>query len=185
MSKKPTKLIGLRIDDFKSLVKEGKEIIIQPARLMPFHKPGDEMALTSIFLSALRLIREFRINIFKAINLSRGGTIQVFTEIEFRFYKGKRIDGLILVVKGKKIVDAVFVEVKNKNNIIEDEQIENYLDIARGYEVAKLLTISNQFVSFPTQSPVSIKTPKKISLFHLSWSHILTVAHILLGFAQK
>ena len=62
MSKQPTKLIGLSFTDFKSLVRDGKEIHLQTARLIPFYKPGDEMALTSIFMSAMRLIKEFRKN---------------------------------------------------------------------------------------------------------------------------
>ena len=60
MSSKPTKLIGMSVNDFDSLLSSGKELYLQPARLIPFYKPGDEMAITSIFLSALRLVNEFR-----------------------------------------------------------------------------------------------------------------------------
>ena len=180
MSKQPTKLIGLSFTDFKSLVRDGKEIHLQAARLIPFYKPGDEMALTSIFMSAMRLIKEFRKNISKAISLTPSGKIYIFTEIEFLLFDKKRIDGLIIIVKGNKIVDAVLIEVKNKNNELDVEQIKNYASIAKKYGVNKLLTISNQFVSFPTQSPINVKTPKSVSLYHLSWSYILTIAHILL-----
>ena len=92
----------------------------------------------------------------------------------------KRIDGLILVVRGKKIIDAVIIEVKNKNNELNHQQISNYIEIAKEYKIPKVLTISNQFVNFPTQSPLTIKTPKYVSLYHFSWSYILTIAHILL-----
>ena len=180
MSKRPTAIIGLSLADFKSLVNKGQELHLQPARLIPFHKPGDEMALSSIILSALRLVKEFRKNVFQVINLSRTGTIYIFNEVEFLFFDKKRIDGLLLVVRGKKIVDAVLIEVKNKNNEIVEKQIANYVNIAKAYKIPKLLTISNQFVSFPTQSPVSVKTPKAVSLYHLSWSYLLTIAHILL-----
>ncbi len=180
MSKKPTKLIGLSIADFKSLVSKEHEINLQPARLIPLHKPGDEMALSSIFLSALRLIAEFRKNIFQAINLSRSGTIQIFNEVEFLLFDKKRIDGLLLVVRGKIIVDAVLIEVKNKNNVIGEKQILDYVNIAKEYKIPKLLTVSNQFVSFPTQSPIDVKTPKSVTLYHMSWSYLLTIAHILL-----
>ncbi len=178
MSKKPTKLIGLPFLDFDSL--KGKEINLQSARLIPFYKPGDEMALTSTFLSAFRLIKEFRNNISQAINLARSGNIHVFTEIEFLLFDKKRVDGLILFVRGKKIVDAVLLEVKNKSIELDDKQISEYLSIAREYCIPNLLTISNQFVSYPTQSPLSVKPPKHIHLYHLSWSFILTIAHILL-----
>lgn len=180
MSKKPTKIIGLTIADFKSLVSKGHEINLQPARLIPLHKPGDEMALSSIILSALRLVDEFRKNVFKEINLSISGTIHIYNEVEFLLFNKKRIDGLLLVVRGKKIIDAVLIEVKNKNNEIDEKQITTYLNIAKEYKIPKLLTISNQFVSFPTQSPISVKTPKYVSLYHMSWSYLLTIAHILL-----
>ena len=180
MNKKPTKLIGLPFANFKSLVSEGNEIHLQTARLIPFYKPGDEMALTSIFMSALRLIKEFRKNISQAIGLPTSGDLHIFSEIEFLLFDKKRIDGLILVVRGKKIVDAVLIEVKNKNNELNERQIYDYAIISKEYGVKRLLTISNQFVSFPTQSPINVKIPKSVSLFHLSWSYILTIAYILL-----
>lgn len=181
MSKKPTKLIGKKYADFIALVNEEKELHLQSAKLIPFYKPGDEIALTSIFLSALRLIKEFRINISKAIGLTRSGTIHIFTEVGFLLFDNKRVDGLILIVRAKKIVDAMLVEVKNKNVELNEKQITDYLNIAKQYGIPNLLTVSNQFVSFPTQSPLKIKPPKAVSLFHLSWSFILTVAHILLA----
>ena len=180
MSKKPTKITGLSFSVFKDLIKDGKEIHLQTAKLIPYYKPGDEMALTSIFLSALRLIKEFRKNISQAIGLTVSGKIHIFTEIEFLLFENKRVDGLIVVVRGNKIVDAVLIEVKNKNNELDEKQISDYAVISRAYAIKKLLTISNQFVSFPTQSPISAKIPKSVSLYHLSWSYILTIARILL-----
>ncbi len=180
MSRKPTAIIGLSLADFKILVNKGQELHMQSARLIPLHKPGDEMALSSIILSALRLVDEFRKDVFREINLSISGTIHIYNEVEFLLFNKKRIDGLLLVVRGKNIADAVLIEVKNKNNEIDEKQISDYVDIAKAYKIPKLLTISNQFVSFPTQSPVSIKTPKSVSLYHFSWSYLLTIAHILL-----
>ena len=180
MSKKPTKLIGLSVSAFQSLLKTNKELNLRPARLIPFYKPGDEMALVSIFLSALRLVKEFRNQIFQTIDLSRSNQILIYTEAEFVLFDKKRIDGLILVIRANKIIDAILIEVKNKNVGINKEQIQTYVNIAKAYGIPKLLTISNQFVSFPTQSPINIKTPKYVSTYHLSWSYLLTIAHILL-----
>ena len=87
---------------------------------------------------------------------------------------------MILIVRGGKIVDAVVIEVKNKSNELNPQQIIDYVKIAQAYKISKVLTISNQFVNFPTQSPINIRTPKSVSLYHLSWSYILTLAHILL-----
>ena len=102
MSKKPTKITGLSFSVFKDLIKDGKEIHLQTAKLIPYYKPGDEMALTSIFLSALRLIKEFRKNISQAIGLTVSGKIHIFTEIEFLLFENKRVDGLIVVVRVTK-----------------------------------------------------------------------------------
>ena len=106
MVKKPTKLDGLNIDKFEALLHSGEEINLQSARLIPFYKPGDEMSLVSIFLSGLRLVKEFRDNISKAVNLSKAGKMHVFTEVEFRLFDKKRIDGLIIIVRGNKIIDS-------------------------------------------------------------------------------
>jgi hypothetical protein len=181
MSNKPTKIIGMNLSDFDALLSNGEELHLQPARLIPFYKPGDEMALTSIFLSALRLVKEFRYQIFKTLELSRSNFLRFYTEAEFVLYDRKRIDGLILVIRANKIIDALLLEVKNKNVELDEAQISEYLEIAKAYQIPKLLTVSNQFVSFPTQSPLQIKAPKQVSTYHLSWSFILTIAHLLLA----
>ena len=85
-----------------------------------------------------------------------------------------------MIERGKKIVDGLIIEVKNKNNELDPVQISNYIEIAKAYKIPKILTISNQFVNFPTQSPINVKTPKSVSLYHFSWSYVLTLAHVLL-----
>lgn len=181
MSTKPTKLIGLSLQDFDELISKGKELHLQPARLLPFYKPGDEMALTSIFLSGLRLIKEFRNHIFYTIGLSRSNQLRIYTEAEFVLFNKHRIDGLILIIRANKIIDAVLLEVKNKNIELNESQISDYLKVAKEYGIPKLLTISNQFVSFSTQSPINIRPSKQVSTYHLSWTYILTIAYILLN----
>ena len=74
MAKKPTRLIGMSGEAFYALLQFGTEIYAQPARLTPFYKPGDELAITSILLSALRLVDEFRSQVFRTIGLSRSKT---------------------------------------------------------------------------------------------------------------
>ena len=153
MNSKPTKIIGLSLQQFDEILANNKEFHLQKARLLPFYKAGDEMALTSIFLSGLRLIREFRNEIYRTINLSRSSQLRIYTEVEFILFDKKRIDGLILVLRSNKIIDAVLLEVKNNKNEISENQILEYLQIAKEYGISNFLTISNQFVSFPTQSP--------------------------------
>lgn len=173
-------LIGLPLADFNHIASEGKEIKLRHARLIPMYKSGDEMALTSIFLSSLRLIKEFRREVSKSINMISSGQVHVYTEIVFPKHNNMRIDGLVLVVKGGKVRDAALLEMKNKSNELDNKQICEYLAIARDYRIPKLITVSNQFVSTSTQSPLHIRIPRGVSMYHLSWSYILTIARLLL-----
>ncbi len=95
------------------------------------------MALTSIFLSALRLVKEFRNQVFQTIGLSRSNRILIYTEPEFLLFDKRRVDGLILVIRGNKIIDAVLIEVKNKNIELKEEQIRSYVNIAKEYGIPK------------------------------------------------
>ena len=76
------------------------------------------MALTSIFLSTIKLVKEYRDSIFKEIKLNRSGKVYYYTEACFPElnepeHKKARIDGLIIVVVKGVIVDAAFFEMKN------------------------------------------------------------------------
>lgn len=174
-----TKLVGLKKEDFDNFVNDG-QIIVQPARLIPTHKTGDEMALTSIFLSTVKLVKEFRDGFFKDIKLSRSGKVYYYTEASFPEINKCRIDGLVIVVSKGVISDAAFFEMKNKSNKIDKDQIEAYLDISKKLKVNKLVTISNEFVSEPSQSPIKVKVPKSISLLHFSWTYLITKGQLLL-----
>ena len=82
--KKLTKLIGLKKTEFDEYInskdpKIKSQINVRPARLIPVLKTGDEMALSSIFLASLRLIKEFRDTIFKEIKFSRNGKLFYYT----------------------------------------------------------------------------------------------------------
>ena len=180
MSKKLTSLKGMHIDQFMEIIEDKQQLSVRSARLIPLIKPGDEMALTSIFLSALKLVKEFRDEIFSDVGLSRAGKVYVFTEVSFKELNNEQPDGLIIVVGGGKIKDAALLEMKNKNSLLKEDQVQSYLGVAKKYDIKKLITVSNQFVSSPTQSPLNVKPPKGVDLYHLSWSYILTKAHILL-----
>ena len=174
------KILGLKKTEFDELVNQDKGILLRQAQLIPNYKPGDEMALSSVFLSSLRLIREFKRDFFYEARLINSGKIYTYAEVVFPQFEESRIDGFIIVVKGGIIKDAAIVEIKNKNNILDKKQIEKYIDLAKKLCIPNLITISNQFVSEPTQSPLNIKVPKSIEMYHFSWSYILTLAHILL-----
>ena len=160
MALKFNKLIGLKKTDFDTLVKQpDSPVQIRPARLIPVIKTGDEMALTSIFLSSLKLVKEFRDSIFKDIKLSRNGRFYFYTEVCFpKIDKNSRIDGLIIVTKNNVIKEATLVEVKSGNNELDPQQIKKYINIGKALKVNNLVTISNQFVSSPDQTPLKISS---------------------------
>ena len=170
-----------KFDVFNDFVNLGN-IKLQQSRLIPLLKTGDEQALTSIFLSSLRLVKEFRNKIFRDIKLKRSGRIYYFTEVCFKDVDETSIvDGLILVVSGGKVVDSAIVEVKNDKNKIDEAQIFKYYNLAKALSISKIITVSNQFVADPSHSVVNIKNQsKKIDLLHLSWTYIQTVGQLLL-----
>lgn len=87
------KIVGIKKNEFdqyifdrdtdETNITEKQHISLKPARLIPLIKPGNEMALTSVFLSALRLIEEFRRDVFNEINMTKSGQIFTYTEIIF------------------------------------------------------------------------------------------------------
>jgi hypothetical protein len=154
-----------------------------------------EIVLTSIFLRSLCLVKEFRELIFKEIGLKNSKTCKIHVYLEVGFLKpgnkdvdilGKennRIDGMLLIERGSKIVDSAFFEMKNKSNKVDSLQIEKYRNIALEVGVTKLVTVSNEYVTNSSQLPYQISTKKStssVNLFHLSWSSIISKARVLL-----
>lgn len=179
IKKNLSKLVGIKKEQFDHFILSG-QIQVQPARLIPALKTGDEMALTSIFLSALKLVKEFRDEFFKEIGLSRNGKVFYYTEATFKEISTARIDGLIIIVSKDKIVDAAFLEMKSGKNTLDKEQLEKYLNISKKLKIPKLITVSNEFVADSSHSPVKIKAPKNINLFHFSWTYLITKGQLLL-----
>ena len=164
---------------------EKSSINYQEARLIPLLKTGDEGALTSIFLSSVKLIKEYREDIFKEIQIPRNGKAYYLTEVEFRDvdekFKG-RFDGMIVVVVSKKIKDAVVFEMKNKDNNLDKEQVEKYISVLKKIGIRKMVTVSNEFVSDSSQSPLDLNgnVLKNFNLYHFSWTYLMTKGQILL-----
>lgn len=180
IKKKLTKLIGIKYEDFLEY-KSLNQIQFSEAKLIPTLKTGDEGALTSIFLSALKLIKEFRFDIFKELKLSRGGKQYYFTEISFpEIDKNSRFDGLVITVSKGIISEAVVFEMKNKNNSLNKDQIEKYVALSKSLGIKTLVSVSNDFVPDSSQLPIKIKPQKAVNLFHFSWTYILTKGHLLL-----
>ncbi|MFV1969080.1 MAG: hypothetical protein ACC628_26970 [Pirellulaceae bacterium] len=88
-------------------------------------------------------------------------------------------DGLIHVQRGKSEWVAL-VEVKTSSNHLDSDQINRYLQIANGLGYDAMLTISNEIVADPSDSPVTVhkRRTRSVKLIHLSWSRIMTEAVI-------
>ena len=115
----------------------------------------------------MRLIKEFREDLFSSIKIKKNGQHLFYTELTFFDDKKNRPDGLIIHVVSKIIVDAILVEVKINGNELVDDQIERYITVAKELGIEKLLTISNQFVPDPTHSPIKLKKmPNGFKLYH-------------------
>jgi hypothetical protein len=106
------------------------------------------------------------------------GRLETFIEVPF-ILGDKKIfpDGLIRAKWGKKEWTAL-VEVKTGTNALATEQLENYLDVAKENGFDALLTISNEIPAAVGQhpTPVDKRKLKKVALYHLSWSEVLTHA---------
>ena len=85
--------------------------------------------LASIFLSTLKLVKEFREKFFKEVKFKKAGRQLYYTEVQFsnRDFSDCRFDGLILTVVGGKIKDALFLEFKGKGGTLEGEQVSRYV----------------------------------------------------------
>ncbi|MBD3654723.1 hypothetical protein [Kangiella sp.] len=147
------------------------------ARLFPKGNSESETSTVSIFLATLSAVKEFREELFLSLGINKitnkNIQLHVFTEL-FNHTKESRPDGLIVITSGKHsplIEWAGFVEAKVKHEEIEKRQIERYIDFSRDIGINDLITISNQLVTSPTDSPV--KTDKRsFNLYHWSWAYI-------------
>jgi hypothetical protein len=136
-----------------------------------------ERRATSALLAVLSSVKEFARSVTMPLG-APAGAIETYIEVPFDV-DGKRVfpDGLIRVKRGSKTWTAL-VEVKTGVNELKTEQLENYLDVARAHGFQALLTISNEIPPAIGSHPTAIDKRKlrKVDLFHLSWSEVLTQA---------
>jgi hypothetical protein len=153
----------------------------QLARLIPTSGiNGTEEAerrATSALLAVMGSVREFGLAMVKPLG-APAGQLECYVEVPFK--AGERTiypDGVLQTTRAGKTWTAL-VEVKTGSSELEKPQVENYLDVARenGHEV--VLTISNQMVPAPGVHPLDVdkRKLKKVTLHHLSWAEVLTIA---------
>ena len=156
----------------------------QQARLIPTSgitgTDEAERRATSALLSVIGSVKEFGVAMTKPLGAPTG-PIEAFIEVPFKTGPdGDQTvipDGLLRCGRANRTWTAL-VEVKTGSSQLEKGQIESYLDVARdqGYDV--VLTISNELAPAPGVHPVDVdkRKLKKVSLHHLSWAEVLTIA---------
>ena len=94
--------------------------------------------------------------------------------------KKDRPDGLIEVVAGKRRWSAL-LEAKIGNAVLNADQVERYLRLARDNAIDVVITLSNEFSGRPEHHPVAVNKnlTRRVKLFHLSWASVLTSAALL------
>jgi hypothetical protein len=151
------------------------------ARLIPTSGIGgadeQERRATSAVLAVLSVVPEFS----KALLGHAGapaGVPATYIEVPFDI-EGKRVipDGLVRVQRGARTWTTL-VEVKTGKNLLQQEQLENYLDVARAEGFDSLITISNEIPPIPGQHPTTVDKRKlrKVTLHHWSWAFVLATA---------
>ena len=154
----------------------------EAARLIPVsgirNADEQERRATSALLAVLAAVDEFGLAITKSYGAPKGN-LAAYIEVAFELEDGRKVrpDGLVQVARGKRMWSAL-IEVKTGSNDLGKEQIEAYLDLAKEQNFDCVITISNQIARIPGKHPVDVDRRKlrKVGLYHVSWSRILTEA---------
>lgn len=156
------------------------------ARLIPTVADSKkEERATSCLLASFMAVPDFAREILSNAGASVGKRSKVvcYTEVTFKTTeKGKkpRPDGLIVITNGSKQWTAL-VESKIGNAGLSQDQVEEYLDLAKEYGINALITVSNQFATTPTHHPVKVPKNKlrSVELYHFSWLSLKSKAVLL------
>ncbi len=153
----------------------------QPARLIPTSgikgANEQERRATSALLAVLGSVDEFGRTITSLCG-APAGKIETFIEVPFELDDNTVIpDGLIRVKRGKREWTCL-VEVKTAANELDAMQLGAYLDVAKANQYDALLTISNEIPTVAGNHPTDVdkRKTRKVDLFHLSWTRILSEA---------
>ena len=158
---------------------------LQKARLIPVTgikgALDQESRATSALLAVIKIVPELAFELLKDMKVPKG-TIETYIEPEFKSGTKKiRPDGLIVITRGKKEWRAL-VEVKTRNNELDLNQLNAYLDLCRDYKIDALITISNQVLNASGAHPTEGIDQRKLrstGLLHLSWLKVITDSLVL------
>ena len=140
------------------------------------------MRATSALLSVMRGVPEFGSAILRLAGGPQGNRrVETYSEVRLTSQEGAdlRPDGAAVVRVPRLGRRSWLIEVKTGASMLKPEQLDAYLDLAKGGGFDALLTISNQITSSPTESPVVVPSRRgrpRPPHFHLSWWRILAEA---------
>lgn len=154
----------------------------QIARLIPSVSDSKrEERATASLLATFMIVPAYAQEVLSDAGAPIGKRVKItcLTEVVFKT-KGERRprpDGLIIVTSGSRTWTAI-VESKVGTSQLSQDQIEEYLDLAKEIGINALITISNQFATLPTHHPVRISKQKtrSVSLYHFSWLGLISKA---------
>lgn len=136
-----------------------------------------ERRATSALLAVMAAVREFGSAMTKPLG-APSGALDTFIEVPFELQERRVFrDGLIRVSRGKRTWTCL-LEVKTGTNELAQQQLEDYLDVARAEGFDAVLTISNELAPAPGFHPTTVdrRKVKRVALHHLSWTEVLTAA---------
>lgn len=153
-----------------------------PARLIPTSGIGgaeeQERRATSALLAVLTAVPEFARALLGHMR-APAGRVTTYIEVPLAGADDKNLrpDGAIVVERGRTRW-ACLVEIKTGGNPLRDDQVDQYLALAREHGFDAVLTISNEIAAVPGELPVTVdgRRLRGLKLAHLSWWWILTEA---------
>lgn len=154
------------------------------ARLIPTfgirNQQEQEKRATSCLLAVIHGVPEFGHALLNELDAPKAPVIETYAEVRFKDADGKTVipDGAIVCRRGKKTWTCL-VEVKTGSAPLKDDQVNAYLDIAKGKQFDGVLTISTQITASSSESPVAVDRRKLrggLKLWHFSWWRVLTEA---------
>ena len=155
------------------------------ARLFPIlPESKKEEKATSMLLSVFTMVPDFASAVLEEVGapIGKRAKISCFTEVSFKGMKpSSRPDGLI-VVESSRGTWAALVESKIGSSEVTEDQLTDYIDVAKAQGFDAVITISNQFAGDPSHHPLSLSRTKRkgVGLFHFSWLAITSKALLLI-----
>ena len=156
-----------------------------PARLFPILPESKrEEKATSMLLSVFSLVPDFASSVLEEVGapIGKRAKISCFTEVSFKGMKlSSRPDGLI-IVESTRGTWAALVESKIGSSQVTEDQLVDYIDVAKEQGFDAVITISNQFAGDPSHHPLALSKSKRkgVGLYHFSWLAITSKALLLI-----